>query len=132
MVANPAIRPTSIHISASDTSPLAVDYGFILKHLDMRHVQVGIDVLNVLSDKVVLHLDKNSSKATAVDTLVGVEVVGFQGPHPAGNIGVQIHHVRPIAKGDVVWTIKIEDLANIGRLFNEGGYVPEKIVAVAG
>ncbi len=132
VIANPAIRPTSIHISASDTSPLAVDYGFILKHLDMRHVQAGIDVLNVLSDKVVLHLDKNSSKVTAVDTLVGAEVIGFQGSHPAGNIGVQIHHVSPISKGDVAWTIKIEDLATIGRLFNEGVYAPEKIVAVAG
>lgn len=132
VVANPTARPTSIHISASDTAPLAVDYAFVLSQLNMRDVQTGIDALNVLSDKVFLNLDKNAARFAAVDTLNGVQTTVFQGPHPAGNVGVQIHHVDPIAKGDVVWTIKIEDVATIGKLFNEGVYAPEKIVAVAG
>lgn len=34
-----------------------------------------------------------------------VEINVFDGPCPAGNVGVQINHVSPINKGDVVWTV---------------------------
>src|SRR5699024_7902656 len=49
-----------------------------------------------------------------------------------GNVGVQIHHIAPINKGEVVWTVNIQDLAIIGRLFREGRVDMTKTVAVAG
>ena len=45
---------------------------------------------------------------------------------------MQIHHVDPVNKGEVVWTVNIQDLAIIGRLFNEGRVDMTKIIAVAG
>ncbi|MFT5071018.1 MAG: Na+-transporting NADH:ubiquinone oxidoreductase subunit A [Chitinophagales bacterium] len=132
VVANPSVRPTSIHISASDTAPLAVDYAFVLAQLNAKDLQTGIDALNELTDQVHLNLDAKSSKSNIVDHLKGAQVNAFIGAHPAGNVGVQIHHTNAISKGDVVWTIKVEDLATIGKLFNEGVYAPVKIVALAG
>ncbi len=35
-------------------------------------------------------------------------------------MGVQIHHVSPINKGETVWTVDIQNVAVIGRLFNTG------------
>ena len=32
----------------------------------------------------------------------------FSGPHPAGNVGVQIHAISPINKGDLVWTVSVQ------------------------
>ena len=132
VIANPTLRPNSIHISCSDTAPLAVDYRYVLDQLNQKNIQTGIDALNELSDKVYLNLDKQANKSSKVDQFEGVEINTFLGEHPAGNVGVQIHHTDAIAKGDVVLTIKIEDVATIGKLFNEGVYAPEKIVALTG
>lgn len=132
VVASPANRPNSIHISASDTSPLAVDYSFVLKQLNPQDIQMGIDALNELTDQVYLNLDANAAKSSMINGLKNVEVNTFLGAHPAGNVGVQIHHTEAIAKGDIVWTIKVEDVAMIGKLFNAGVYTPERIVALAG
>jgi Na+-transporting NADH:ubiquinone oxidoreductase subunit A len=54
------------------------------------------------------------------------------GKHPAGNVGVQIHHTRPISKGDVVWTIDPQGLATIGHFFKTGRVDMTRVVAVAG
>ncbi|MCK7536542.1 MAG: hypothetical protein MZV63_38960 [Marinilabiliales bacterium] len=56
----------------------------------------------------------------------------FTGPHPAGNVGVQIHHIDPVVKGEVVWTIDIQDVVALGRLFDTGFHDRERIIALAG
>jgi Na+-transporting NADH:ubiquinone oxidoreductase subunit A len=55
-----------------------------------------------------------------------------KGPHPAGNPGVQIHHIDPITAIDRVWTIDTEAVANIGASLMQGRSVFTKTVAVAG
>ena len=56
----------------------------------------------------------------------------FSGMHPVGNVGVQIHHIDRIAKGDVVWTVNIQDVALIGRFVTTGKLDMTKVIAVAG
>jgi Na+-transporting NADH:ubiquinone oxidoreductase subunit A len=56
----------------------------------------------------------------------------FSGPHPAGNVGVHIHHLNPVNKGEVVWYVNLQDVFAIGRLFDEGIYMHERIVALTG
>jgi Na+-transporting NADH:ubiquinone oxidoreductase subunit A len=46
--------------------------------------------------------------------------------------GVQIHHIDPINKGEVVWTINPRHLVFIGRLFNQGKLDLRHRIAVAG
>ncbi len=66
------------------------------------------------------------------DNISGVEKVFFRGPHPAGNVGVQINRIDPINKGDVVWTVDIQNVAVIGRLFNHGRVDMRRVVALTG
>ena len=42
----------------------------------------------------------------------------FDGPHPAGNPGVQIEKIRPVNKGETVWAMGADTVCKIGHLFN--------------
>lgn len=61
-----------------------------------------------------------------------VEFTEFEGLHPVGNVGVQIHHVAPMNKGEVAWTISAPDVLFIGRLYNKGIVDLSRIVAFTG
>jgi len=132
LVANPAHQPKAIFISGFDTSPLAPNYNFTLQGL-AKEFQAGIDALGKLTSGKV-HLSLNA-KQVPCDTYVNaknVEKHWFEGAHPAGVVGVQIHHIDPINKGDVVWTVSPQHVVVIGRLFTEGRFNTEQLVAVAG
>ena len=62
----------------------------------------------------------------------GVQVNKFSGPHPSGNVGVQIHHLDPINKGEVARTISPYGVTQIGKLFLEGVFDASKVFALAG
>ena len=74
---------------------------------------------------------KGANNATFTG-LSGAEQYEVSGQHPAGNVGVQIHHIDPVNKGDVVWVVNPQDLAIIGRLFTEGKFRNEKTIAITG
>ena len=103
-IANPAEAPRDIFISGMDTAPLAADLDFIMQGLD-NEFQMGIDVLAKLTEgKIYLGINGKSSNETSVFRKAqNVEKNTFSGPHPAGNIGVQIHHIKPIKSGEKVW-----------------------------
>lgn len=130
-VANPTDSPKNIFISGFDSAPLAPDYNFILKDR-AEHFQLGINALAKLTEgKVYLGLD-GSQAGGVLNNTKNVEIVNFEGPHPVGNVGVQIHHVAPLNKGEVVWSVNPEDIANIGKLFKDGHYDAARTVALVG
>jgi Na+-transporting NADH:ubiquinone oxidoreductase subunit A len=47
-------------------------------------------------------------------------------------LGIQIHHIAPVSKGEVVWTVDLQDVVAIGRLFDAGFHDRERIIALAG
>ena len=133
-IADPSVTPDNIFISCFDTAPLAVSSYHLL---DKRggDVQKGIDVLNKLTDGTVyLGLDAREGHKPHQSLMdaEGVEKHWFNGKHPAGNVGVQIHHIKPIRGNATVWTLKLEDLVVLGKLFNEGIYDTRRIVALTG
>lgn len=132
IIANPEVTPKAIFISAFDTAPLAPDYDFLLKGLE-NEFQTGIDALIKLSGGKV-HLDINDEypQSPVFKNIQGAQTNAFRGPHPTGNVGVQIHHIDPINKGEVVWTVSPQDVITIGRLFLNGQYDASKIVVLAG
>ncbi len=130
IIANPDQTPKAIFISAFDSAPQAPDYNFALKD-EMRNLQTGLEVMRKLTPGKV-HLSVRAKHEGQMPSLKGVELHSFAGKHPVGNVGVQIHHIDPINKGDLVWTVNIQDLAIIGRLFNEGRVDMTKTIAVAG
>ena len=92
VIADPNFIPKAIHISAFDTHPLAPDYGIIFKGQDQAF-QVGIDVLRKFSPVVNLNVHTTSEISTVFSQVKGVEVNKISGPHPAGCVGIQIHHI---------------------------------------
>ena len=132
IIARPDKKPKSIFISAFDTAPLAPDYDFVLKDME-EDFQWGVNVLRKLNEgKVYLGLDGRFPSVKTLTSIKGVEVNHFKGPHPAGNVGIHIHRLDPINKGEVVWTVKPQDVVAIGRLFRYGRYDPSIVVALTG
>lgn len=132
IIANPADTPKSIFISAFDSSPLGVDYDFILQD-SKDDLQAGINVLNELTDgKIHIGVNGRYPVSPAIEGLKNVQVNKFSGKHPAGNVGTHIHFIDPINKGEVVWTLTPQNVVAIGKLFLTGKYDASKIVAVSG
>lgn len=129
--AKPAQTPRHIFISGFDSAPLAPDYEFILKGQDTA-LQTGINALTKLTNgKVYLGIRPEQANGIFA-SLKNVEINQFSGPHPAGNVGIQIHHISPINKGEIVWTIDPQAVVFIGRLFETGKLDLTKIIALTG
>ncbi len=132
IIANPTITPKAIFVSAFDSAPLAPDYDLILNGQE-KDLQTGFDCLQKLCHKNVnLNLQVGTPATSIFNKLKNVDINYFSGPHPAGNPGIQIHHLNPINKGEQVWIVNIQDVVILGRLFNEGRFDARKIVVLAG
>jgi Na+-transporting NADH:ubiquinone oxidoreductase subunit A len=131
ILAKPEVTPRHIFISGFDSSPLAPDYEFIFKN-DQAALQTGINALNKLTDGSVFLGISPKQRNGIFSSLKNVTVNIFEGPHPAGNVGVHIHHVSPVFKGDTVWTVSPQAVVYIGRLFKEGKLNLSKTIALVG
>ncbi len=129
IVADPTVMPKAVFVSAFDSKPLAPDFELVLKGQE-EDFQVGLDALAKLAPAYLGISAKQ--KSTALTQARNVTVTVFDGPHPAGNVGVQIHHVNPINKGEVVWTVRPEDVLLIGRLFRTGHVDFTRVIALVG
>ena len=109
-IANPDHHPKGIFVSLRDTNPLAPDIGYALKGRE-HEFNAGVKALEAFAE---------------------VHLVRAEGPHPAGNVGTHIAAINPINKGEYVWTVGAQDVANIGRWCLTGVYKPERVIAVGG
>jgi len=132
VVANPMDTPKAIHVTAMDSAPLAPDYGYVA-HGQGDVLQVGLDALAKLTSGTVhLNINGNANADEAFSSAKNVQINKVSGPHPAGNVGVQMHHIDPINKGEVVWVLNALDVLTIGKLFKEGKFDASRTIAVAG
>jgi len=130
-VAKPESSPLHIFISGFDSAPLAPDFEFVLKG-QASDFQTGINALSKLTDGRI-HVGIRPEQANGFFSgIKNIEITQFSGPHPAGNVGIQIHHVSPINKGDLIWTISPQEVIYIGRLFETGRIDFTKIIALTG
>ncbi|MBN2634245.1 MAG: Na(+)-translocating NADH-quinone reductase subunit A [Bacteroidales bacterium] len=133
IVADPGDVPKSIFISGFDSAPLAPDYNFIADNFQSEAFRTGLKTLAKLTDgKVYLVLNGACKPSQVLSEAEGVEISYFSGPHPAGNVGIHIHHLDPVNKGEKVWYINLQDVVTAGILFMEGVYRPERIIALTG
>jgi Na+-transporting NADH:ubiquinone oxidoreductase subunit A len=128
-IAHPADRPKGVFVSCFDSAPLAPDLDYITG-LEPENFETGLQALRVLAEGR-LHLGQRDG-GRVWPTPEGVQLHRFRGPHPAGNVGVQIHHLDPIRKGELVWYVHPQDVVVIGRLFREGRYRADRVVALTG
>ena len=132
IIANPEDNPKAIFISSFSSSPLSTDNDFALYGLD-ELFQLGLDKITKLTTGVThLNVDGNTIPSKVFTSAKGVQINKVSGPHPSGNVGIQIHHIDPINKGDVVWYLNPQDVISIGRLFHEGKADFSRIVSLSG
>ena len=124
---NPSQMPKAIFVSALRDKPLAADFDFEVKGQE-GDFQTGLTALSKIA-KTYLGCGVHSS----FEHCQNVEVTVFDGPCPAGNVGVQVNHLDPVNKGEVVWTIGDPTVVLfIGRLFNTGKVDLRRTVALCG
>jgi Na+-transporting NADH:ubiquinone oxidoreductase subunit A len=132
VIANPADNPKSVFISAFDTSPLAPDYNFIVDGQG-EAFQAGLDALKKLTPGTIhLNLRVGAKQSEVFTDAKNVQINYFSGPHPAGNVGTQINKLDPVNKGEVIWHLRPQEVLTIGRLFLEGRFNSERIIALTG
>jgi len=131
ILAKTSLVPKHIFISGFNSAPLAPDYEYTLKG-ESSALQTGVNALTKLTDgKVFIGIRPEQTNGIFAN-LKNVEINQFSGPHPAGNVGIQIHHISPINKGEIIWTISPQEVVFIGRLFETGKLDLKKLVALTG
>ena len=132
-VPDPNCKPRAIFISMINSAPFSLDLEFVLSDYK-KDIINGIRMIKTLTDgKVYLSMNKGSSFFDGTDLGDGVEINYFSGPHPTGNIGVQIHHIAPIAnRDDIVWHLSTQDLIAISKTYIEGDFYLDKIMSCGG
>ena len=129
VVPDPAVAPKAIFVSGFNSMPLAADFEYVLQGRE-ADFQTGLDVLAKMA-KTYLGVSAKQS-ATAMTAAKNVTVNVFDGPAPAGNVGVQVNHVDPVNKGETVWTLGAEEVIFVGHLFNTGKLDFTRVIAFAG
>lgn len=141
-IANTEQSPKAIFISCFDTAPLAPDTHYLIAEKQDVFLK-GIETIAKLTDGTIFLtvqvgsalLESFRNDFVIQKRLAGIsncKVVSFMGPHPAGNVGSQIHHLAPIQKGDVVWYVEPQNVCTIGKLFLTNQLDFSKRIAVTG
>lgn len=128
VIANPASTPKAVFVSTFDTAPLAPNYDFVLGG-QMADFQAGIDALSKLAP---VQLGIRSGKKTPFSGVKNATITEYAGPHPVGNVGIQINKISPVNKGETVLTVNAQDVVFIGRFFNKGIVDMTRTVALSG
>lgn len=125
-------HPKSIFVNGMNTAPYHPDINTVVVGHEQAF-QAGLNALSRLTDrKVHLCLDGSKQNVPALVNAKNVQVHTFTGPHPAGNTSVHIHHIDPISPGDIVWTIKAQDVILIGQLLLNGEYPTHRVITLSG
>jgi len=134
IVADYDVRPKSIFVTTFDTAPLAPSFNKTVEGKEAEF-QKGLEVLAKLTEgKVHVALDGRGVEkpADAFLNVSGVERHWFNGQHPAGNVGVHIHHIDPVNSGEAVWHLDVHGVLVLGTLFVKGVFDTERVVALTG
>ncbi len=129
-IADFEIAPKAIFISAVDSAPLQAETDLLLEGQE-QNFQMGVNLLSNLTEGKI-HLSVSPATEAFFAKIEGVEKHQFSGPHPAGNVGVQIHHIDRLLAGDKVWYISPRHVAQIGRFLAKGEYPGSKTYALTG
>lgn len=125
IVPEASATPRDIFITAFDSAPLA---GEMLTSDLLPWLEKGIEALaRLTSGKVYLGVKAGSGISSKT-----AETFEFEGPHPAGNAGTQIAAIKPVNKGETVWTLDATTAARMGKLCATGEIDFTAVVAVGG
>ena len=130
VIADHNVSPKSIFISGFSSAPLSADLDYISEgHQDK--IQTAINLLSKLTEGEI-HMSVRKNSNSELSSLANVTIHNVSGPHPSGNVGTLINKVSPVNKGEVVWTIALQDLILIGSVVESGKFSAERIIALVG
>ena len=131
---NPSVLPKAIFVSALRDKPLACRFEYEVKGQEQDFV-TGLQALSKIAKTYVgLGIQPDlQAELLKLGAEKFAELTVFDGPCPAGNVGVQVNNVAPVNKGEVVWTIGDPTVVLfIGRLLNTGRVDLRRLVALCG
>ena len=124
-IPDPNIKPRDIFISGVGTAPLAVDIGYLISQ-EKQFFQAALTGLSKLTDgSVYLTLREKIGFSDVQEQTIS-------GPHPSGNVGIQIHHTKPLKPDDIIWTISPQHVVTLGKLFKSGIYSSKILITIGG
>ena len=127
IVPSPDVTPRDIFVTCFDSAPLAPNLKLVLGDY-ISYLEQGVEVLSKLTTGSVYLGCRAGEELEAK----GAETVAFKGPHPAGNAGIQAGNIKPVNKGEVIWTTDVVTVARIGKLFATGTVDFNTVVAITG
>lgn len=114
-IALPDENPVGIFVSGFDSAPLAPSIDFLIEGHEQAF-QAGLHLLSRLSQAPVnLGVHATQTRSAALLKAENVQIHRFEGAHPAGNVGIQMHHIRPVNKGEAAWYVHPSDVVILGR-----------------
>ncbi|MFC1679465.1 Na(+)-translocating NADH-quinone reductase subunit A, partial [Elusimicrobiota bacterium] len=130
-VPNPDDEPKAFFVGGTAREPWCPDPDVVLEGKE-EDFQLGLDILKKLTAGKTYLCVSADAKCKALTEARGVELRRFTGPHPAGNIAVQVYHIDPPDGKETVWYIKSQDVLTVARFFKTGRLPVERIVSVCG
>ena len=125
VIPDPDSEPRDVFVTGFDSSPLAP---VLFNKQDIPQIETGLEILEILTGKT--PYIATGSKFTY--EFKHAENLKVDGPHPAGNVGVQIGKIKPVNKGETVWALNVETVMRIGRLYNGESNLWNTLVAITG
>ena len=129
-VADPAVRPHSIFVTAMDTNPLAPDIAAVADGQGASFDR-GLAAISLLTEGPIF-VCSGPEFPLAVPTNEQIRHEVFEGVHPAGTVGLHIHTLDAVTRGKVVWHIGLQDVLSTGRLFETGQLDVGRVVSIGG
>ena len=94
-IPSPEQTPFALFVTAIDTNPLSATPGVIISQA-AEAFRDGLSALSRLIDGSV-YLCTASGDNVPVPDIANIDVVSFDGPHPAGLVGTHIHFLTPVS-----------------------------------
>jgi len=130
VVAKPGDQPKAVFVNSMDTAPHAPHIDVQLAGREQSFLE-GMEVVKRLSDRTVLTVREGRS-LPVFESLNGVEIHLFSGPHPSGNASLHIQQSSPLNKSEVIWTLTAQDVCVLGELFLTGTCRLERVISLTG
>jgi len=133
-IADSEKSPKSVFISLYDTRPYGCDPELVISS-NKDLFNKGLKLISKIAD-CPIHICTGVGfdlDLISIGNQRSCELHTIEGPHPAGNIGVQIHHIDPILdKSDIRWYLDVNALIDFGYFYEKKLYNPYKIISVSG
>ena len=121
--------PNKIFISLIDSNPLSFEPKIIIED-NLEAFNKGLELISYLpNDGVHLGISNDDLELFSSHN---INYHKFNGPHPIGLVGTQIHKISPASLTNQIWTIGYQEIIKIGKTLISGYLSNEKYISISG